>query len=330
MTFLATTLQKFFTVYAADQRGLSRHTITSYRDTIRLLVRYLARTTGQDPDELGVEALNADAVTQFLRHRQDERGNSPATANTRLAAIRALAGQILLDHPEHAETMRRVRAMPRRRQPRRTIAYLTPEETDALLAAPDTATWTGRRDRAMLALTVQTGLRASEVAALTTTSIRLDQPGAHVQCLGKGRKQRSTPLTTATTAVMRTYLAERLAKPGQALFPGPAGNPLSHDALTQRLKTHLAAAAADAPSLTRKSITFHGLRHTAAMRLLEAGVDITVIALWLGHEHTSTTQIYLHANMAAKQQAIDRTRPPNLPAGRYTPEPGIIGWLERL
>lgn len=330
MTFLATALQRFFTTYVTGQRGLARNTIVSYRDTCRLLLRHIAATTTSPVDEITVENMDAETVTGFLHYCQHTRGNSPATVNNRLAAIKALATQILLDYPQHAETMRRVLALPRRRQPRPAIAYLTADETTALLTAPNTATWTGRRDQAMLTLAAQTGLRATEIISLTTASIHLDQPGAHVEVVGKGRKQRSTPLTDATIGIMRPYLAERHARPGAVLFPGPRGQALSHDALAQRLKVHLQTTAVNTPNLARKHITFHALRHGAAMRLLEAGVDITVIALWLGHEQTSTTQKYLHADMAAKRNAIDRTRPPGVAAGRYKPSPDILDWLEHL
>ncbi|MGH3555986.1 MAG: tyrosine-type recombinase/integrase [Mycobacterium sp.] len=189
------------------------------------------------------------------------------------------------------------------------MEFLTLAEVDALLAAPDSTTWTGRRDHALLAMTAQTGLRISEICSLTHDDIHLGT-GPHIACTGKGRRQRITPLTRATVSTMTTYLAERMTRPGSALFCGPHGQHLSRDAVEHRLATHVATAATTCPSLTAKHVTMHTLRHTAAMNLLAAGVDVSVIALWLGHADTHSTDAYLHADMVTKQAAIDRTRPP--------------------
>jgi integrase/recombinase XerD len=209
------------------------------------------------------------------------------------------------------------------------IEFLTAREADELLAAPDRNTWTGRRDHALLVLTVQTGLRVSEVCSLTLDDIHLGT-GPHVACTGKGRRQRITPLTRATVDNMKTYLAERDTRPGTALFSGPQGRPLSRDALEHRLAKHLATAAASCPTLAAKHITMHTLRHTAAMNLLAVGVDTSVISLWLGHSDTHSTDAYLHVDMTIKQAAIDRTRPPDVKAGTYKPAPDILAWLAAL
>lgn len=329
MTLLATTLQRYFTDYAHTQRDLSGNTIAAYRDTWRLLIKYTAASRGVHADKIDLAVLDAELVAGFLDHLQTERGNSPATRNARLTAIRAVLVHALPDHPEHAATITRVLAIPPKRSPAPCVEFLTDAETDALLAAPDPGTWTGRRDRALLTLAAQTGLRISELTDLTTQDIHLGT-APHVTCTGKGRRHRATPLTRATLEILKPYLIERATRPGLALFPGPTGTRLSRDALERRLAKHLNTAAADCPYLAGKHVTMHTLRHTAAMRLLHAGVDTAVIALWLGHQNTASTDVYLHADMTIKQTAIDRTRPPDVPPGTYTPTPDVLAWLGSL
>jgi site-specific recombinase XerD len=329
MNALAAVLQTYFTTFARTQRDLSAHTIASYRDTWRMLLKFLSATLRVPADTLDFDAVTAANVTAFLDHLQGQRGNSARTRNARLTAIRSVLARALPDHPEHAATITQVLAIPPKRTVRKVIEFLTTAEVNALLAAPDPTTWTGRRDHALLAMTAQTGLRISEICSLTRDDIHLGT-GPHVTCTGKGRRQRITPLTRATVSTMTTYLAERVTRPGTALFPGPQGRPLSRDALEHRLARHLAAAAATCPSLAAKHITMHTLRHTAAMNLLAAGVDVSVIALWLGHADTHSTDAYLHADMAIKQAAIDRTRPPGVEPGTYKPEAGILAWLTSL
>jgi site-specific recombinase XerD len=329
MNALAASLQAYFTTFAHTQRDLSANTISSYRDTWRLLLKHLTATLGIPADALDFDAVTATNVTGFLDHLEHERGNSARTRNARLTAIRSVLARALPDHPERAATITQVLAIPPKRTTRAVIEFLTPDEVDTVLAAPDTKTWTGRRDHALLALTVQTGLRISEICSLTLDDVHLGT-GPYVACTGKGRRQRVTPLTRATVAIMTTYLAERIDRPGTALFCGPRGQPLSRDALEHRLAKHLATATTTCPSLAGKHVTMHTLRHTAAMNLLAAGVDVSVIALWLGHADTHSTDAYLHADMAIKQAAIDRTRPPNVKPGTYHPEPDILAWLTAL
>ena len=285
MNALATSLQTYFTTFAHTQRDLSAHTITSYRDTWRMLLKYLTVTLEVPADAVDFDVVTATNVTGFLDHLEQERGNSAKTRNVRLTAIRSVLGRALPDHPEHAATITQVLAIPPKRTTRPVIEFLAPEEVDALLAAPDTTSWTGRRDHALLAITVQTGLRISEICSLTRDDIHLGT-GPHIACTGKGRRQRITPLTRATVSTMKTYLAERNTRPGSALFCGPHGQPLSRDALEHRLSKHLTTATGTCLSLTAKHVTMHTLRHTAAMNLLAAGVDVAVIALWLGHADT--------------------------------------------
>jgi site-specific recombinase XerD len=329
MNALAASLQTYFTIFARTQRDLSVNTIASYRDTWRMLLKHLAVTLGVPVDAVDFDAVTAANVTGFLDYLEHERGNNAKTRNTRLTAIRSVLGRALPEHPEHAATITQALAVPPRRTTRPVIEFLSPAETDALLNAPDQGSWTGRRDRALLTMTVQTGLRISEICTLTYDDLHLGA-GAHIACTGKGRRQRITPLTKATVATMTNYLAERRTRPGSALFCGPHGQPLSRDALEHRLARHLTTAIATCPSLAAKHVTMHTLRHTAAMNLLTAGVDVTVIALWLGHSDTHSSHAYLHADMAIKQAAIDRTRPPGVKPGTYQPEPGILAWLTSL
>jgi integrase/recombinase XerD len=272
MSLLAPTLQAFFSDRLIGQRRASPHTIAAYRDTLKLLLAFAAQRTGHEPSGLDLDDLDAPLIGAFLDHLEHERHNSVRTRNARLAAIRSLFKYAALRHPEHAATIQRVLAIPPKRFQRALVTFLTQPEIDALLAAPDRSTWTGRRDHALLLLAVQTGLRASELIGLTRDHIQLGI-GAHVSCLGKGRKQRITPLTTQTVAVLRTWLVERAGQPDEPLFPTRTGRALSRDAIERRITIHAAAAGAACPTLQTKTVTAHVLRHTAAMRLLHAGVD---------------------------------------------------------
>ena len=329
MSTLAPTLQAFFTDQLARQRQASGHTIAAYRDACKLLLAFAAQHTGKTPSQLDITDLDAPLVGAFLDHLEHQRGNSTRTRNARLAAIHSLFRFAALHHPQDAAVIQRVLAIPPKRYDQTLITYLTQPETDALLDAPDQATWTGRRDHALLALAVHTGLRISELTALTVANVHLGT-GAHVSCLGKGRKQRITPLTSGVTAVLRAWLAERAGAPTDPLFPTRRGTPLSPDAVQQRLTTHTRTAAATCPTLASKTIAPHVLRHTAAMRLLNAGVDTTVIALWLGHQNVATTQVYIHADLALKEQALARTTPTGTTPGRYQPPDALIAFLEGL
>jgi integrase/recombinase XerD len=329
MTALAPTLEAFFTDRLIRQRRASSNTIAAYRDTWRLLLGFASAQAGKQPCQLQIPDLDAPLIGDFLSHLEQHRGNSPRTRNARLAAIHSLFRYAALRHPEHAETIARVLAIPPKRYDKALVTWLTEPELAALLAAPDRTTWTGRRDHALILLAAQTGLRISELTGLTTGDVHLGT-GPHVCCTGKGRKQRITPLTAGTVAVLRTWMAERGSEPGQPLFPGRTAGQLSRDAVEHRIARHTAAAAARCPSLKTKTVTTHTLRHTAAMRLLHAGTDTSVIALWLGHEQAETTQIYLHADLALKEKALARTKPPDARPGRYRPPDRLLAFLEAL
>jgi site-specific recombinase XerD len=326
---LAPTLQAFFTDRLVRQRQASPQTIAAYRDTLRLLLAFATDRTGTAPSRLDIGEIDAPLVGAFLDHLEHDRGNGVRTRNARLAAIRSLFRYAALRHPEHAESIARVLAIPPKRFARSLVTFLSDPEVEALLGAADRATWTGRRDHALLLLAVQTGLRVSELIGLRCAGIHLGT-GAHVSCRGKGRKERITPLTRTTVAVLRVWLAERAGDGADPLFPTGTGAPLSRDAVERRITRYAGAAAAACPSLRTKRISPHVLRHTAAMRLLQAGVDTSVIALWLGHEHVDTTQIYLHADLAIKERAIARTAPPNVRPGRYRPSDALLAFLDRL
>jgi site-specific recombinase XerD len=329
MTALAPTLQAFFTDRLTRQRQASPQTIAAYRDTWRLLLAFTTRRTGRQPGQLDFADLDAPLIGSFLDHLEHDRGNSPRTRNARLAAIHSMFGYAALQHPEHAQSIARVLAIPPRRFDKALVTWLTEQELDALLAAPDNSTRAGRRDHAMFALAAQTGLRISELTGLTCGDVHLGS-GPHVSCHGKGRKERITPLTKNTIAVLRAWLAEQRGEPEQPLFPNRTGGRLSRDAVEKRLAQHVTTAAGDCPSLKSKNVTAHTLRHTAAMRLLHAGVDTSVIALWLGHEQADTTQIYLHADLELKEKALARTTPANTKPGRYQPPDQLLAFLESL
>jgi integrase/recombinase XerD len=329
VTALAPALEAFFTERLVRQRRASGHTVAAYRDTWRMLLAFAAQRAGRPPSRLDFADLDAPAIGAFLDHLENDRGNSVRTRNARLAAVHSAFSYAALRHPEHAALIARVLAIPAKRADKALVTWLTEEEAAALLAAPDRATRAGRRDHAMLHLAVVTGLRVSELTALTRDSIHLGA-GPHVTCHGKGPKQRVTPLTPAAVTVLREWLKEIPAEPGQPLFPGRTGSRLSRDAVERRLSLHAATAATACPSLAGKKISPHVLRHTAAMRLLHAGVEVCVIALWLGHEQTDTAGIYLHADLALKEKALARTTPPGASPGRYRPPDPLLAFLESL
>lgn len=329
MTALAPTLQTFFTDRLIRQRNASPHTITSYRDTWRLLLGFAAERTGRSPSELDIADLDAPLIAAFLDHLEHDRGNTIRTRNTRLAAIHSLFRFAALNHPEHAGGISRVLAIEPKRCDHAIVNYLTDPEVDALLQACDQSTWTGRRDHTMLVLDVQTGLRISELIALTRGDVHLGA-GPHIACHGKGRKDRVTPLTPTTRDVLRSWLKEVPSPPQTPILSTRQGRPMSRDAIEHRITLYTQRASTAHSSLANKTVTAHVLRHTAAMRLLHAGVDISVIALWLGHASSETTQIYLHADMTIKQKALDRTRPIGARHGRYKPPDALLAWLEAL
>jgi integrase/recombinase XerD len=322
-------LQRFFTDYLLQQRQASAHTIAAYRDTFRLLLRYLADHGGRAPSALTMDDLTPALVAKFLEHLEGARQNSHRTRNARLAAIHSFARYVALNEPAHALLCQRLLAMPNRRFERKLVAFLTHAEADAMLASPDLSTWIGRRDRALLLVALQTGLRVSELIGLRRDDVIVG-PGALVRCTGKGRKQRCTPLRRDAAAVLKGWLDERAGLPADVIFPTRRGSRPSRDAVERLVRLHARTAAGRCPSLANKNVTPHVLRHSAAMDLLAHGVDRAVIALWLGHESVETTQMYLHADLRLKEQALSRTTPLGAKLPRYRPTDQLLAFLERL
>jgi len=286
-------------------------------------------TTGKTPSALDWDDLDETLISAFLEHLEVERGNGARTRNLRLTAIRSLFRYAALRHPEHAAVIQRVLSIPPKRFEKRTITFLTAEEAKALIDAPDPTRWEGRRDRALLTLAIQAGLRVSELIGLNCADIVLGT-GAHVRCEGKGRKQRAVPLTAPVQAVLSSWLKERAGRSQDPLFPTRTGRQLSRDAIERRLATHTASAAQRCPSLQGKKLHPHVLRHSCAMSLLQAGVDTTVIALWLGHADVRSTQLYLHADLTIKERALALLTPAAVPTGRYKPPDRVLAFLEAL
>ncbi|MCH8059937.1 MAG: site-specific integrase [Proteobacteria bacterium] len=325
----ATLLQSFFVERLMRQRNASPHTIASYRDSFRLLLSFAQRHLKKPPSDLIINDLDTPFIGAFLEHLEQERNNSARSRNVRLAAIHSFFRYVMLQEPQHAAIAERVLAMPSKRYIRRPVAFLAAPEVEALLAAPDPRTWAGHRDRTLLLVAVQTGLRASELNGLCCEDAVLGT-GAHLHCCGKGRKERSTPLRKDAAKALRGWLRRRHGKPHDPLFPSARGGHLSHDGLQYLLNKHLNTARQRCPSLVRKKVTPHVLRHTAAMALLQSGVDRAVIALWLGHESVETTYIYLHADLKLKEQALAKTTPTNIPPARFKPDDTLLSFLNDL
>ena len=329
MTCLAPLLEAFFSDRLLRQRRASPHTIAAYRDAFRLLLAFAEKHLRKAPSDLLLANLDAPFIAAFLDHLETERANGVRTRNARLAAIHSFFRFAAVREPAHAGIIQRVLALPEKRFDRELVAFLAPAEAEALLAAPDTSTRLGRRDHALLLLMVQTGLRLAEVTALTADDLVLGA-GAHVRCHGKGRKERCTPLSRGTARVLRAWLAERGASGGDLVFVSVRRTRLSHDAVERLVAKYALQASPACPTLARKRVTPHVLRHTTAVQLLEAGVDRAVIALWLGHEQVETTQIYLDADLAMKERALARTAPPGARSHRFRPKDSLLAFLEGL
>jgi integrase/recombinase XerD len=326
---LARLLEGFFVDRLMRQRQASPHTVASYRDTFRLLLGFAQERLGKQPSTMNVEEIDATLVGAFLDHLEKVRGNCAKSRNARLAAIRSFFHYVAVTDPTHSASIQRVLTIPSKRWTRTPIAFLTRPEIDALLLAPNRQTWIGRRDHAFLLVAVQTGLRASELIALTCQDVVFGT-GAHLRCLGKGRKERCTPLTRQVASVLRGWLRERAGSLTDAVFPSTRGGVLSRDAVEYLVAKHVATAQRSCASLRRKRISAHVLRHTTAMQLLQAGVDRSVIALWLGHESVETTQEYFEADLAMKEATLAKTAPLKARIGRFRPKDQLLAFLVNL
>ena len=322
-------LQTFFTERLLQQRCASPHTIAAYRNTFRLLLRFATGRLGRAASSLVLADLDAALVSEFLDHLERERGNSARSRNARLAGIRAFFRYVALSEPGHALHCQRVLAIPSKRFERGIVEFLGDEEAEAILAAPDISTWIGRRDRALLLVAIQTGLRVSELTALRRQDVAFGR-GAHVRCHGKGRKLRCTPLRSDVARILEAWLRDRPPDPDTPVFASTRGGGLSADAVERLVAKHAASAQHRCSSLANKRVTPHTLRHTAAMRLLQRGVDRSVIALWLGHESIETTQMYLHADLRLKEKALARIASSGLAPSRYKPADALLTFLEGL
>jgi integrase/recombinase XerD len=321
--------QSFFSKRLITQRRASPHTIAAYAQTFRLLVTYAQIQLRTPPAELSLAQLDAPFLAAFLDHLETKRSNSARSRNARLASLRAFYHYAALEAPQHAGVIQRVLAIPYKRLTRRLVGYLTRPEVESLLGSIDRTTWLGRRNHALLLVAVQTGLRLSELTSLRQKDVMLGY-GAYVRCEGKGRKERCTPLAKPTVKVLQAWLKEQGPDDAGFLFPSSRGGRLSGDAVQHALATHVAAARPKCPSLGKKRVTPHMLRHTAAMELLQAGVDRALIAIWLGHEALDTTQVYLDANLELKRTVLDKVTPLQNRPGRYRPDDKLLSYLKNL
>jgi site-specific recombinase XerD len=326
---LAPLLERFFTQRLMQERRVSPHTIGSYRDTFRLFLNFTQQHRHKPPSALTFEEIDAPLVVAFLDHLEKRRGLSIRSRNLRLTAIHSFFRYVAFELPTHSAQIQRVLAIPSKRFTRTLVRFLTRPEVDALLAAPDRHTWFGRRDHAFIQMAVQTGLRLSEITAITRDDLVLEA-GAHVRVIGKGRKERCTPLAKSTVAVLKAWLREPLRGNGRLLFPNAKGGRLTVHGVKYMLNKHATNSAAVCPSLKGKRVTVHLLRHTMALEMLQAGVDRAVIALWLGHESVETTQIYLEATLAMKEEALAKTTPLCGRPGRFRPGDQLMGFLNSL
>jgi site-specific recombinase XerD len=326
---LPTLLQRFFTDRLTAQLQASPNTIAGYRDTFRLLLRFASQRRNRPPTKLRIEDLDSALIGDFLTHVEKVRHNSARSRNTRLAAIRSFYRYVAMNEPEHALHCQRILAMPSKRYVRRTVDFINRTEMEALLSAPDQSTWIGRRDRTILLLALQTGLRVSEMINLRCRDIELET-GAHISCEGKGRKQRCTPLRRDTVKTIAAWLKERAGSDDDPVFPTIRGDKLSRDAVEHMVRKYTSAASNACASLIGKRVSPHVLRHSTAMELLQNGVDRTVIALWLGHESVETTQVYMHADMRLKEKALARVASTTSRPGRYKPDDALLAFLESL
>ena len=326
---LAPLLEQFFTERLMHQRQASPHTISSYRDTFRQFLKFIAQRLHTAPSQLNFTDIDAPVILAFLDHLEQQHGITTRSRNLRLTALRSFFRFAAFEAPTHAAQIQRVLAIPNKRFTRTVVPFLTRAEVEALLAAPDQHTWSGRRDYAFMLLAVQTGLRLSEMTGLTRQDLSLGV-GAHVRVIGKGRKERCTPIARATLAVLKAWGREPPRGDGQVLFPNAQGKRLSVHGVQYLLNKHRVTASRLCPSLQHKRVTVHRLRHTMAMDLLQAGVDRSVIALWLGHERLETTQIYLEATLAIKEQALAQTSSPHSTPSRYKPGDQLLAFLNGL
>lgn len=322
-------LQAFFAEHLGQHKRASPQTIHSYRDTFRLLLGFMKERTGTAPAALRLETLNADAVLAFLDHLESQRGCSVRSRNQRLASIRSFFRLVALRAPESVGLAAQILAIPVKRADRKLVGYLSRDEMVALLAAPDRAVWSGRRDHALLLTLYNSGARVSEIIALRRDQVRVGT-GPHLELQGKGRKERVVPLWTETARILQAWFRELGDRVDAVVFPNARGQPLSRDGVDYLLRRAVSSAAQSCPSLKTKRVSPHVLRHTTAMHLLQAGVDVAVIALWLGHESIETTHVYVEADLATKERALEKLEPVDTRFARYRADDALLDFLANL
>jgi site-specific recombinase XerD len=322
-------LQDFFLQRLGRERGSSPRTIASYRDTFELLLRFVEEKTRKVPTDLTLPDLDAPMILEFLDYIEKERSNAPQTRNVRLAAIHSFMRYASVRDPASIAVAQRVLAIPSKRFDRPILGYLSIPEINAILNAPDRTTWNGRRDAALLETLYNTGARVSEITGLKVSNILLDRESA-IHLHGKGRKQRVVPLWKSTAGHLRDWLTEIERSPDSPVFPNRSRKPLTRSGVQSRLRLAVAKAVKSCPSLQGRQISPHTIRHTTAMHLLQAGVALPVIALWLGHESTETTHGYIEADLAMKEKALKKIQEPPLRHARFRASDPLLAFLERL
>jgi site-specific recombinase XerD len=322
-------VQDFFCRYLIEQRALSPRTVNSYRDTFRLMLRYWQEKTRKPVELLSLGHFDASTVLGFLNHLEKDRKNTVRSRNARLAAIRTFMRYASLRNPVSLPETHQVLAIPMKRFDRPPLTFLSRQEIDAILSAPDVSTWSGRRDRVMLATLYNTGARVSEVISLHVRDVSVDGH-AFVQLYGKGRKQRAVPLWKSTASQIRAWLRANNLAPDSPLFPNRGGAPMSRTGVENRLARAVRHATAPCPSLKKLRISPHSIRHTTALHLLKSGVDLTVVAMWLGHESVATTHQYVDADLKMKEAALRKLQPVTNKRLRYRPRDRLLAFLDGL
>jgi integrase/recombinase XerD len=327
MTPLAPLVTAFFRKHLAAEKGVSKHTIASYSYTFKFLCRYVSGRLGKTPSALCLEDLDARVIRDFLEHRERESGNTPRTRNLRLTAIRSFMKYVEYEVPSALDQIRQIRALSNKRTQDRLVNHLTREEMKMVLDIPEPSTRHGVRDQAMLYLGFAAGLRVSELVGLRLDDTELDGPYPSILVHGKARKQRRLPLWKEATRALRAWLAVRGSVPTPEVFLNARGEALTASGFRYIVTKHVRAATSQCPSLSKKHVSPHVLRHTCAMNSLQATGDIRKVALWLGHSSLKSTEIYLRADPTEKLKAIEKALPPELRRGVFQVEDKLIAWL---
>jgi site-specific recombinase XerD len=323
-------VQDFFCKNLINQRNVSPRTVTAYRDTFRLLLQYASKQQGKQPVDLTLDDLNAATIARFLDHLEKDRNNSIRTRNLRLAAIRSFMHYAAYQEPAALSLIQRVLAIPQKRFHRPVLGFLSREEIEAILDAPDPSTWSGRRDRVLFATLYNTGARVSEIISLLVSDLTLDRSSS-VRINGKGRKQRMVPLWKSTATRLREWLKSIPHDLESILFPNRFGKALTASGVEYRLKALIKKASQACSTLKeRRRISPHTIRHSTATHLLQAGVDLSVISLWLGHEEMSTTHLYLAADLKMKERALKKLEETPTRPLRYQAGDKLLRFLEGL